>query len=461
MQLLGKEDFKAVQNEVQQKAARWWALLPLSALIPGFFAVLVIGPLSDVIGKKKLMILPPFTYLVQSCIFIGLCSLEHPFSPAFFFIPYCLTGIFGDAAGVNLLCAAYMANVTKQEERTLRFAMLDSAYFISVIVGVGLSGLTLSYLGYIGTLSVIAVMCVANLAYTIFFLPSEKSITPLEVSKEAILRDSSQNLGTSENENLLAKSENQTKERYFVSLQAAVNLREILNKIKETLSKNGVVKMIAVLLVLYSMTLFVNMGEIYMGILFMKHAPFNMKPLLIGYLIMTSYLFRFIGVITIPYICVRCFKMEDTGLLIIGFASQVAFFFLFGFSVNTQMLFAITPLSIGIVVSQPVLRAMMSKLVDSDQHGTAFAMAEAIEVLSSLLASLFTNMIYSATVKIFSGFALCCLAMVAFAGLIGAIALRFNFKSLSNESNCNKEREGYSLINSRPKEDCEEKEDVQ
>ncbi len=449
-QHLGSNGLKTVQNDIQQEAARWLAFLPLSALIPSFFVVLIMGPLSDVIGKKKLMILPPLIYFIQSCIFITLCSIKSSFTPAVYFIPYCLTGAFGDFAGVTLLCAAYMADLTKSEERTLRFMIMESASLTSAISAAGITGLTLSYFGYIGTFSVNAVVCVINLVYTVFVLPQEESIKQLdqyETTENIVDIDYSTKMQLTEN-TVLLHSECSTKTSLFAFIRTASNLQSCFKKIKNTFCTNGIGKPIACLLTLLLLTIFTNAGEVYIGILFMKHAPFNLSPLEISYLSMVSYVLRAIGVVTVPYICVRAFKLKDTSIVIVGFISQILYFSTFAFAVNTRMLFAVQVMSLALMVSSPTIRVMLSKLVGSGQHGTVVAAGAAIDVLSAIASSSLSNIIYSATVKIFTGISFLVLAFVALIGLIGAIIFRFNFEYFNNSAlDGDGKEEEYTLIN--------------
>ena len=435
------------QNEVQQNAAKWMSVLPLTALVPALFMIFIIGPLTDVIGKKVFMVLPPSIYLVQSIIFIVLCLIKRPFSPGLFLVPACITGIFGDNAGATLLSVAYIADITTPEERTVRLAFMESFMFVGTLVSALSTGAIVSRFGFVWGFIVSSIISAINLTYTIFLLPSEDTLRPNTECSVAQSTDRSalnnkygsfvDHLDQDEGEQRPSK---RGWRETLVLVRKEVHPRACISRLKNVLCKENRRNMIAALLVLLAISLIANMGEIYMGVLFLSHRPFNLSSIQIGYLAATQYSICALGVVVIPYICQGIFKMKDADLLIIGFSTQMVFFVTLGFSVSVLMLYLVQILNLGVPVHLPVIRSMVTKLVDADQHGTALTMVEAVDIASSLLTSFISNEIYAATVKVFSGFAICLLGIYAAVGLVGAVILRVRSKELKSEDCLSEER---------------------
>lgn len=414
-----------IENEVQSTAAHWMSILPLSALLPGLFMMLMVGSISDVIGKKRTMIIPPAVYFVQSLLFILLVRVNSKFSPGLFILPYCLSGLFGDSAGCGMLSEAYISSVTTSSNRTLRLAILESALFIGQLSAALSSGFILGYYGFVGGFVATAIVNGINFLYVLFLLPSEKRTqspgTYQEIDQSAVADRTGYHTDTKD-------------DRETESLEDSVTLLEKLNplaclrRIREAICAEERRERIAFILCLFSLATFINMGEIYLGILYIKHSPFNLDAQGIGFLIATQGLLRSFGLMTIPYLCQRFFNFKDTHLVIVGFGFQLVYFVSLGFSTSSLMLYLVQIIGIPIVVHLPVFRSMVSKLVDREHYGSAIAAVEAVSVANSLLTSLASNQLYSKTVNIFAGFTVILLGLIAIPGLIGALIFAFTYK---------------------------------
>lgn len=420
----------SIENYVQARAASWMSIIPLSALLPGMFIILMIGPISDVIGKKRTMMLPPAVYFIQSLVFILLTRIAVKFSPGFFLFAYCLSGLFGDNAGCGLLAEAYIACITTKENRTVRLAMLESSVFIGQLTAAISSGFILSTFGFTGAFTATAVVNFINAIYVVVLLPPESGLTP-RINSEQSPATGSNDLST-ENEGDGSRGYQSARNR-DQTVVSRKTLREIsplacLQRIKEAICARQRRNRMAALLVLFSIAMFINMGEIYLGVLFVKHSPFNLDAKGIGYLIALQAFVRSIGLIVLPYFLQLVFKFKDIHFVMLGFATQFTYFLTLAFSVSSTMLYLVQLISTPMIVHFPAVRSMISKLVDVDQYGSAIAVTEAVGVAGSLLTSLLSNQIYSKTVGIFTGFTVVLLGLLAVPGLIGAIVYSYVYK---------------------------------
>ena len=432
------KDHRHIENNVQSIAASWMSIVPLSALLPALFMVLMVGPISDVIGKKRVMIIPPTIYLIQSLVFITLSQIDDKFSPGFFLFAYSLTGLFGDNSGCTLLSQAYISCITTRDNRTTRLALLESSVFLGALLAAISSGFVLSRFGFTGGFVTTATVNLCNLLYVVFLLPPENVLAPcpatVTTSKEA----------TEAHANLEYKKEDGIEKRRDYqsgssgskgsveddghSMVKKLNPVACLRRISDAICKKQRRKRISAILVLFSIALFVNMGEVYMGVLFLKHSPLNLDFTGIGYVLAVQSLLRSFGLVTIPYIAQVLFGFKDIYITMIGFCAQIVYFTALGFSTSVTMLYCVQLIGIPLAVHFAVFRSMVSKLVDPDQYGAAAAALEVADVASSLFTSLFSNQIYSATVRIFAGFALILLGLVAVPGLVGSVIFSIVFK---------------------------------
>jgi len=435
------QDHPAIENDVQARAASWMSIVPLSALLPGLVMVLIIGPLSDVIGKKRTMIIPPAIYFIQSLVFILLSMITRKFSPAYFLLAYCLTGLFGDNSGCILLSQAYISSITTKDNRTIRMTLLESALFLGGLLAAISSGFILSRFGFTGGFTTTATINFINLIYVVFFLPPENLLAPCPASMPTPKDGESTMYTKSEEEAPAEESSSYQIDKRVPNREGQITLEELnpiagLRRISEAICTKQRRSRITAILALCSIAWFANMGEVYMGVLFLKHRPFNLKFKDIGYLLALQNFLRALGLVTIPYICQKFFKFKDIHFVMLGFCTQIAYFTSLGFANSVKTLFFLQLVSMPVAIHLAVFRSMVSKLVDPDQYGAATAALEVADIASSLVTSLLSNQIYSATVRIFSGFAVTILGIVAVPGLIGAVVFSCVFKdreALSDE----------------------------
>jgi MFS transporter, DHA1 family, tetracycline resistance protein len=122
----------------------------------------ILGRLSDRFGRRPLLLVS------QAGTLIGFIILAYAHNLWLLFISRVIDGF---TAGNISLAQAYIADVTKPEERTKSFAIIGIAFGLGFLIGPAVSGF-LSQFGYVYPVLVAIILSSASIAATYFLLPS-------------------------------------------------------------------------------------------------------------------------------------------------------------------------------------------------------------------------------------------------------------------------------------------------
>ena len=127
------------QAQVQRTTSWWMMVLFICTYVPSFFTIMILGPLSDIIGRKKALIFATTLFFLQSMVYV---FNSHYMSviPAYLMIGAILSSLYGDVPGVIMLSYAYIADVTTSiiNDRTIRMSLVEfSTWFSAVPAGIG------------------------------------------------------------------------------------------------------------------------------------------------------------------------------------------------------------------------------------------------------------------------------------------------------------------------------------
>jgi PCFT/HCP family folate transporter-like MFS transporter 1/3 len=175
-----------VQKDVQvlvnnfQMISQWIAYVPLI----GFS--IIAGALSDVFGRKPLILIPLIGYLLGSLTsiinyaFIDILPLE-------FFYLNRISSFFGGNAVYYLGIFSYASNVTNNSDRTYRMTRLDGMITLASMAGKLLSPYIFMYLGYYGNFISSSVFFALAIVYLILFVkePIQIATSKNEVANES------------------------------------------------------------------------------------------------------------------------------------------------------------------------------------------------------------------------------------------------------------------------------------
>ncbi len=175
-------NYKNQEKIVYDKAASWNIINFSAVYIPSAFNTLLIGALSDIVGKKKLLLIVPIFTTLQSIVYmLSACNV----STSLWLLVFgtCLTSVFADVSGAVMLAFSYLADVTSADEnRTARMNILAAMMFLSIGASSYCSGILLKRYGFIGAFTLSTAASVANFIFVAFLLQDEKDKKPKERS---------------------------------------------------------------------------------------------------------------------------------------------------------------------------------------------------------------------------------------------------------------------------------------
>jgi MFS family permease len=190
--------------------SQWIASVPLIAF------TIIAGALSDVFGRKPLLLYPLVGYFLGSLINIINYAFIDTLPLEFFYLNK-ISAFFGGYAVYFLGVFVYGTTVTKPEERAYRLARLDGMLTLSDIIGTMLSPYIFDYMGYYGNYILSSASFALAIIHLVFFVkepidtkpqtpltnnPTDKNlssklkeffftavITPLKSMKEVVTKD--------------------------------------------------------------------------------------------------------------------------------------------------------------------------------------------------------------------------------------------------------------------------------
>ncbi|XP_030849838.1 proton-coupled folate transporter-like [Strongylocentrotus purpuratus] len=133
----------SVEDDIQATTSTWLLYLGAIQAIPGLFMAIILGSVSDRLGRKPALALCVTGLLINTVFNIVVIYFHFPI-PAF--IPGDLIG--GLCGGLALLLstsAAYVCDVTSAKMRTFRIVVVETVLFVGYGIGQIALGFTLQY----------------------------------------------------------------------------------------------------------------------------------------------------------------------------------------------------------------------------------------------------------------------------------------------------------------------------
>ncbi|CAE7250015.1 tetA [Symbiodinium microadriaticum] len=143
------------------------------------FGTMVLGALSDGLGKRRILLVSLFS----SSVFLLACGLAASLSQLLFF-----RACHGFFSGTVCICQAIVADVTGPEERVGKMAWIMAAYGVGVVLGPGIAG-------FVAPFGMLAVCATAALCTLINFLLAARQLPQDGMKEQAPLKEAEEDGG--------------------------------------------------------------------------------------------------------------------------------------------------------------------------------------------------------------------------------------------------------------------------
>ncbi len=154
----------------------WYGILLSSYAGALFFGAPILGALSDVFGRKPLLIISQVGTLFSWVLFAiayflpaDIILFALPLPVIVILLSRLLDGVTG---GNNSVVQAFVSDVTKPKDRARAFGLIGATFGVGFMIGPVLGGLTSqTSIGYLGTVLFAAILSLITLVCLFYFLP--------------------------------------------------------------------------------------------------------------------------------------------------------------------------------------------------------------------------------------------------------------------------------------------------
>ncbi|XP_041472145.1 proton-coupled folate transporter-like [Lytechinus variegatus] len=363
-----------LQQAIQVQLSLYSLILNALSTFPAIFSTILIGSLSDRIGRRVGLVVPIVGLVIQCALYVAVFYAHLPIWVCF--VADTLQGIAGGYGLLLSTASAYIADISTVEQRTWRLVIAEAA----LVLGSGLiqpiNGFIIDYFGMGVAFWTSLGVSLPGLLYAACPLT-----TPETVMEEA----------------------EETLSEY---------IKDIFRGIYRLLSINVNGRRWKII-VLYIAELFLNTVINGLQIIptYGLGPPFCWGPRIVGYFTAAVAILPVIGVTAAVKVFAYC--MNDLWMIHCGTLAMAVACIVTGVAPSTLYLFiALAPYSVGCLIS-PVLKGVLSKLVDEHEQGSVFALAGCMVNISQFVGPVLANALYASTVSFYSP-----LVFYVFAGLL-------------------------------------------
>ena len=170
--------FFIFQNAVQRYQSSFNYVQTLMNSIIPLFAVLFLGPLSDMHGRKPPMIGVLIGFISLSLVYLAV-AIFKTLPAEVMYLGTLLVSLSGTWVVFNMSVYSYVADITSPETRTKRMGFADAIWYLGSPMGTFLGGYIYKYGGYVGVYSTSAFIWTLSLLYLIIFVKESRPKTEI------------------------------------------------------------------------------------------------------------------------------------------------------------------------------------------------------------------------------------------------------------------------------------------
>ena len=413
---LGKQAFMEEEKYIYRKAAKWDMTIFASAYIPAVFTILPVGAMSDLICRKKMLVIPVTLVFIQNLVYL-LCAKFKDSHIGFLVFGASITSLYGEIQGAVMLAYAYVASLSlTHHDRTFRMAILEGSIFVGLGLGSYITGLLVEYMNFVAAYVVILSTSFVNILFVVLILPA----APPVHTDTAKVEDC--------NESDLA--------RVNICIQCTKSCKSAFLALYRFI-EGHILKPDPVILLLLTAASFANsaiMGENTILTLFLKYHPLNFTAEQVGLYYLTLHCIRGFGISCLAVALSKWLHFSDYTLIIIGLISMVTTHVSLSFASSSPMLYGFILFSLAFPFSLSAIRAMLTKVVSQDEQGTVLSCVGVLSLIGATIMTFAANSLFRATAVIFPGFSILLLSFSSLIALAIILYLAFVYSKTSNIS---------------------------
>ncbi|XP_047123883.1 lysosomal proton-coupled steroid conjugate and bile acid symporter SLC46A3 isoform X1 [Hydra vulgaris] len=348
----------ALEKNVQSKVSRFYAGLALCQNIPCIITLLFYGSLSDIVGRKPIMVVTTAMstiYLIISSITVWLeLNIKFIYIGAFF------DGLGGSYPGLVMSGTAYLADLTKKDKLSLRLAIFESAVLVSLATSFYTSGIFIAKYSF--AIPEVFITCLISLSF----------LWALFVLKESL----NFSLPDTEKKKLNFKTIIIMPAKLLASWKRQYVHRHALSLVILSLSFSSIF-----LIPLLSLVT-----------LYLLNSPLCFSATSNGYYIGTLLVTLSVSSALGVKLCLRFLPAPMVVLISFGFGS--AYYFLLAFSHEIKLLYSGLVLRSFSLLHVPILRSLVSSMVITTDRGSIFSIMACLDQIFILLLTQIFNYLY-------------------------------------------------------------------
>ncbi len=154
---------------MQRQTAQWMIYTEIVETIPSVLVTLVIGPISNVKGRKCALVLPLIGSFAMYLVFTLILVLDLPYTLSL--IGAFINGICGAQALMFTAAFSYIADVSNKEDTVMRMTILDTVYTLASAVAMVYMGYIIKALDFVYPFIILIALICLNMLYVIFIMP--------------------------------------------------------------------------------------------------------------------------------------------------------------------------------------------------------------------------------------------------------------------------------------------------
>ncbi|XP_064474473.1 proton-coupled folate transporter-like [Ornithodoros turicata] len=361
-----------VLSEIKSSASVWLmyynGTLCLLCLICGFW----VGSWNDRFGRKRPMLLPPVAAIFSTINFI-LVSHFLESHVGFVLISSVIIGISTGTLGIFSSCFGYIADVTGLASRSRRIAILEAMVFTGGACGMYIAGVMLKKTSYEAVFGLELGLHVLTVFYILLFV-------------------------TDRNRADLALPDNEP--RSVFSLSHVADMVKTVFQSRENGHRTHVILLFASTFVMY----FGLSAQIYLTYTYLTDEPLRWNASQYSFLHGVTIAVEGSALLVLLPLAFRFLGISDAFAGLLGAASRCAGLLWLGLSTTTVMAFCSPMFFTFSEFGVPATRAILSKIVGTDEKGKAFAAMGSLQSVAMIAGAAAFNGLYPVTSKFFKGF---------------------------------------------------------